>query len=161
MRASSGTLCVFQRKHMRANLWPLEKTAAPAGPRHIVPLSSGMADEYRLVQPLAYRRDLVNNTQILRSQTHTHNMCCAQANAYRLKSCSILSCTVYGSLPSHSSYTLACVQPEEVLKKTRIPCGQYILAHIFPQGLLHFPLSVRWKLHLRCHNDQNDLDLLL
>lgn len=54
MRASSGTRRVFQRKRMRANLWPLEKTAAPAGPQHIVPLSSGMADESRLIQPPAY-----------------------------------------------------------------------------------------------------------
>ncbi len=52
MSASSGTRRVFQRKRMRANLWPLEKTAAPAGPRHIVLLSSGMADEFRLVQHL-------------------------------------------------------------------------------------------------------------
>lgn len=111
MRASSGTLCVFQRKHMRANLWPLEKTAAPAGPRHIVPLSSGMADESRLIQPLSYHEFWSTTPKWTHAvynyeMTHTLVHC---THVYRLKSCSILSCSVYGPLPSHSSYTFVCV----------------------------------------------------
>lgn len=45
---------------------------------------------------------------VLRWHTHTHTLVHC-THACRLKSCSILSCSVYGPLPSHSSYTLVCV----------------------------------------------------
>lgn len=143
---------------MRANLWPLEKRAASAGPRHIVPLSSGMAAESRFIQ-LSFIKSLWSTTS---KETHTYEMThlprYTYTNAYGGRSYSIPSWLFYSQLPACSSFTHACVRLKEVKKKTRTPCGECIPASAFPLGFLHFPESVRWKSHAQCHNHE---DLLL